>query len=233
MKHLIFFLALFISVGLEAQTNDAFVQNNATALNVAAQGNIRSQGSSAYFVNPPREIEGSVHLFDNWNNRAVIYTVDNQQYLMKNINLNLQRHTFESKIAQDTLFTFNFNNIDKFVVNNKVYRNYYWDDDNRVYEVIYDGKDYQVIKGFKLEIIEGSANPMLNRRSDKYAKKEAYYIRKEGKIKPFRLSKGRIMKLFKSDEEKSKELLQFVRENKLSFKKEYDIRRLLEFSDSI
>ncbi|MBT8268784.1 MAG: hypothetical protein KJN59_06120, partial [Bacteroidia bacterium] len=116
MKHLIFFLALFISVGLEAQTNDAFVQNNATALNVAAQGNIRSQGSSAYFVNPPREIEGSVHLFDNWNNRAVIYTVDNQQYLMKNINLNLQRHTFESKIAQDTLFTFNFNNIDKFVV---------------------------------------------------------------------------------------------------------------------
>ncbi|MBT8268335.1 MAG: hypothetical protein KJN59_03855, partial [Bacteroidia bacterium] len=159
--------------------------------------------------------------------------VDNQQYLMKNINLNLQRHTFESKIAQDTLFTFNFNNIDKFVVNNKVYRNYYWDDDNRVYEVIYDGKDYQVIKGFKLEIIEGSANPMLNRRSDKYAKKEAYYIRKEGKIKPFRLSKGRIMKLFKSDEEKSKELLQFVRENKLSFKKEYDIRRLLEFSDSI
>ena len=233
MKYLMLCLALCFFGLVHAQNNEGFVQNNATALNAAAQNNIRSHGSATYFVNPPRDIEGSVHLFDSWNNTAVIFTKDEQQFKLKNINLNIERHTFESKIARDTLFTFNFNNIDKFVVNNKIYRNYYWDDDNRVYEVIYDGKDFQVLKGFKLEIIEGSANPMMNRKNDKFAKKEAYLIRQDGKIKPFRLSKGRVMKLFKGDEEKSNELLEFVKENKLSFKKEYDIRKILEYSESI
>ncbi len=232
MKQLFTALTVLSFIGLYAQ-NDGFVQNNASALNVAASSSLRTQGSATLFINPARDIDGSVHLFDNWKNTAVIHTKDDRQFLLKNINLNVERHTFESKITQDSLFTFNFNNIDKFVVNNKVYRNYYWNDDNKVYQVIYDGDKYQVLKGFKLEIIEGSANPMLNRKNDKFVKKEAYFIRRDGKIKPFRLSKGKIMKLFRDNEEKTNELLNFVKENNLSFKREFDVQRLLEYSESI
>lgn len=233
MKYIFLSLTLCFTLSVFSQSNEGFVQNNATAMNAAAQNNMRAQGSATLFVNPAREIDGTVHLFDSWNNTAVIHTKDQQKFLLKNINLNVERHTFESKISEDSLFTFNFNNIDKFVVNNKVYRNYYWDDDNKVYQVIYDGADFQVLKGFKLEIIEGSANPMLNRKNDKFVTKEAYFIRKKGKIKPFRLSKGKVMKLFKDDEEKANELMNYVKENNLSFKKEYDIQRMLEYSESI
>ncbi|MBT8271865.1 MAG: hypothetical protein HKO90_08185 [Flavobacteriaceae bacterium] len=233
MKKIVLIGLSLFSVLAIAQSNEAFVQNNNTALNAASTGDLRAQGSSALFVNPAREVEGSVYLFEDWDNTAIIHMKDNQRFLLRNINLNLQRYTFESQISKDSLFTFNFNNIDKFEINKKAYRNYYWDDDNKVYEVIYDGKDFQVLKGFKLEFLEGSANPMLNRARDRYIKKENYFIRQDGRIRYFRLSKGKIMKLLKDRPDISDDVIEYAKRNRLSFKKEEDVRKILEYSDAI
>jgi len=128
------------------------------------------------------------------------------------------------------LFTFNFNNIEKFVVNNKVYKNFYWNDDNRVYEIIFDGDDFQILKGFTLNLVEGSANPMLGRKNDRYIRKEKYFVRQDDKIKPFKLKKKRVLKLVEGDQEKARLIMNFADQNDLSFKKEYDLKRILEYS---
>ena len=230
----IFFLTgtlLFATVAV-AQSNRSTDGDGASVSNdisLSATGN-NAYGSSTTFYNPPRPIEGSVHLWDTWKNTAVIHTSDEQKFLLKNINLNLKRNTFESQIEDDQIFTFNFNNIDRFVVNNKVYKNFYWDDDNKVYQVIYENDAYQILKGFNLTLVEGSANPMLGRKNDRYVKKEHYYIRQEGKIKSFKLKKSKILKLVGGDDAKADMLEEYAKRNDLSFKKENDVQKILDYS---
>ena len=94
-------------------------------------------------------------------------------------------------------------------------------------EVIFESDDFSVLKGFKVELIEGSANPMVNRLRDKYVRKHDYFLKSENTIKPFKLKKSRIMKLV--DASKTDQILEYVRQNKLSFKNEADVRTILEF----
>jgi len=190
-------------------------------------------GSSVTFFNPKRQTDGTFYLFDKWDNYCIIQTEDNQKFLLRNINLNIKRHTFESKTESDSIFTFSFNNIDKFIINGIIYKNYYWEEDNKVYEVVYTNDDFQLLKGFKVKLIEGSANPMINRKNDKYIRKEYYCIRKDDMIKPFKLKKKHILKLVNGDVEKVNNIEAYAKNNNLSFKKESDVRNILEFSAKI
>ena len=84
-----------------------------------ATGNGSAYGSSMMFYNPKRQIDGTFYLFENWNNTATIHTLSNDKFLVKRINLNLDRNSFEAKINQsDSIFSFTFNNIKKIVINN-------------------------------------------------------------------------------------------------------------------
>ena len=94
-----------------AQNNN--VENNSQGVFASVGNSAKSYGStSSTFFNPAKKAQGSVHLFKEWNNLAVIYSSDEQKFSLKNINLNIERNTFESKISEDSIFTFNFNNIE-------------------------------------------------------------------------------------------------------------------------
>lgn len=232
MKKL-FLLTVILSVSFTFAQGGKSADGNGAAVSrdlIMSANSNSSYGSAMRFVNPARPIEGNVHLFDGWNNTAVIHTTDNQQFLLKNINLNLKRNTFESKIDDNQIFTFNFNNIDRFVVNNKVYKNFYWNDDSKVYEMVYEGNDFQLLKGYNVTLVEGSANPMLGRKNDRYVKKPHFYLRQDGKIKTFKLKKKRVLKLTNGDEAKADMIIDYAKRNKLSFKKAYDVKKILEFS---
>lgn len=220
---------LMITVGFgQASENRSLVDNNAE--NLYNVGNTNNFGSMLHVNNPRRKTVGTFYLFDEWDNYTVIHTNTDQKFAVRNMNLNLKRNLFESKVAGDSIFSFNFNNIDKFVINGKVYKNYFWDNDNRVYEVVYDGEDVQILKGFKVVLMEGSANPMLNRKYDKYIRKESYFIRQDGKIKPFKLNKKKILKLAGKDDMEAVE--DYARINDLSFKKDEDVKKIMEYSES-
>lgn len=230
MKNIFAIMTLFTVGILSAQNNQSTVNNFGETFRTAVGPAAGKYGASTLFFNPKRKIEGSVYLFDNWNNYAVIHTSDNQKFVLRNINLNLKRNTFESKVGQDSLFTFSFNNIDKFVVNSIVFKNYYWDDDNRVYQVIFEDDNFSILKAFSLKIVEGSANPMINRKTDRYIKKERYYVKKDDKILKFKLTKKRVLKLVEGNENKALEIQKYAKGNKLSFKKENDVQKILEYS---
>ncbi len=220
-------LAIALSFGvITAQSN---VNTSATIFNAGNVGQ-SSYGASAFYKNPKKIIEGTSYLFENWDNYAVIVTNDKQRFSLKNINLNMDRNVFESRVSADTLFTFNFNNIDKFVVNNRVFKNFYYDDDNRVYEMIYESPEFLVMKGHRVELIESSANPMVNRKNDRYVRRHSYFLKQGDKIRPFKLKKKHVLKLVGGDKERAERIIQYVNNNKLSFKREDDVRKVLEYN---
>ena len=222
-KHILFITVMITSLSF-SQNNTT--ENNGAQMFGAVASSSRSYGStSGMFINPAKKAQGSVHLFKDWNNLAMIHASDAQKFSLKNINLNIERNTFESKISEDSIFTFNFNNIDKFVINNRVFKNYYNNGENRVFEVIYDSGQLVLLKGYKIQFVKGSPNPMLNRSTDKNVQKEFYFIRQNSSIRSFRLKKSNILDLLSPDQAKAAE--KYVKDNRLTYKEDADVNRIL------
>ena len=126
MKNLFITLSILIvsTTTLFSQVNTVDSGGSQAMENYAqlATGNGSAYGSSMMFYNPKRQIDGTFYLFENWNNTATIHTISNDKFLVKRINLNLDRNSFEAKINQsDSIFSFTFNNIKKVVINNNTY----------------------------------------------------------------------------------------------------------------
>lgn len=227
MKYFILLVSILSLSIIHAQ--DVAVSDQTSNL-LRASTNNNGMGIAFFYTNPNRAIDGTVYLFNEWENYGVIHTTNRQKFAIYNINLNIKRNTFESKVGRDSLFAFNFNNIEKFVINDRVFKNYYWDNDNRVYEVISEKKGFEILKGFKVKFVEGSSNPMLNRVNDKFVRDEKYYLRKDDKINFFVLKKSRILKLLDLNDQQKQRVLNFVSEQKLSFNKEDDVKKIIEYS---
>jgi hypothetical protein len=236
MKKFLTILSIFV-VGLLSAQDSASLNNNvvndAGSLQRAASANQSSYGQSTYFVNPARPVKGSIYLFDKWENRGVLVTIDKQRYGMKNINIDLKHQSFQSKFSKDSIFNYNFNNIDRFIINNKVYKNFYYNEDNRIYEIVHETPDYSILKGYKVDLVEGSANPMLNRKSDKYVQKHNYFVKTENAIKKFKLGKKQILKLIGANKATGAKIVQYAKDNNLSFKKDFDVKKILDYSKSL
>ncbi len=235
MKTFLTFLSI-LTVGIvNAQDSAALnnrVVNNSGMLTKAASSNV-SYGASTFFVNPAREVQGSVYLFEEWENRGVLVTIDKQRYGVKNINIDLKNQSFQSRFSKDSMFNYNFNTIDRFIINNKVYKNFYYNEDNRIYEIIHETPEYTILKGYKINLVEGSANPMLNRKTDKYVQKYDYYVKTDSEIKNFKLSRKQVLKLINADKEDLDKIMEYIKENNLSFKDDFQLKRILDYSKTI
>ncbi len=222
MKKILGILCLLLSISVYTQTNF-----NA---GIATGGNDYSYGST-FFYNTRNVILGSVYLFDEWNNSAEIHTLSNERFLVRNINLNISRNAFEAKLTDsDSIFSFNFNNIKHLVINDKIYKNYFYNDDNRVYEIIYETSKFSIMKGFSIKLVTSSGNPMVNRSNDKYAKFSSYFIKLNNSIKPFRLRKKSIYNLLDDDKNIIQRLESFVNTKNLSYKRENDVVQILDYA---
>ena len=200
----------------------------------ALGSNASSDFGTSFFYNQPNKfIIGSAYLFEEWNNDAEIQTLTGERFLVKNINLNISRNAFEAKINDnDSIFSFTFNNIKQIIINGKSYKNYYYNEDNRVYELIYSGRNFTLLKGFDVKLVTGSGNPMVNRSNDKYVKKESYFIRSnsEKTIENFKMNKRSLNRLFEKSAVDLNRILGFIDSGNLSYKDEKDVISMLEFA---
>ena len=57
------------------------------------------------------------------------------------------------------------------------YKNYFYNDDNRVYEIIYETEKFSIMKGFSVKLVKGHYNPMVRISNDKYSKFSSYFIK--------------------------------------------------------
>ncbi len=127
-------------------------------------------------------------------------------------------------------FSFNFNNIKKIVINDKTFKNYFYNDDNRVYEIIYETEKFSIMKGFSIKLVSKGTNPMVNRPNDKYAKFSSYFVKKHNSIKPFRLRKKSIYNLLDNDKDIISRLDFYISSENLSYKSEDDIAQILDYA---
>ena len=207
--------------------------NSQTDFRSALTGETTNFGTSFFYNQPNKVILGSAYLFDEWNNDGEIQTLTGERFLVRNINLNISRNAFEAKINDnDSIFSFNFNNIKQIIINGKNYKNYFYNEDNRVYELVYTGKTFSILKGFTVKLVTGSGNPMVNRSNDKYVKKESYFIRSTDTkiIESFKMNKRSLNKLFENSFKYVGRILAFIDSGNLSYKDEKDVIRMLEFA---
>ena len=207
--------------------------NTQTDFRSALTGETTNFGTSFFYNQPSKVILGSAYLFDEWNNDGEIQTLTGERFLVRNINLNISRNAFEAKINDnDSIFSFNFNNIKQIIINGKYYKNYFFNEDNRVYELVYSGNSFSILKGFTVKLVSGSGNPMVNRSNDKYVKKESYFIRSNDKktIESFKMNKRSLNKLFENNLKDVSRILTFIDSSNLSYKDENDVIRMLEFA---
>jgi len=227
-------LILVFSIGLlSAQNNELSVDANGNfrQLQMMKANNGVAVGGVS-FNNPQKEIKGSVYLFDNWKNNCVIHLKGTKQkYLIRNININIQRNTFESQISQDSIYTFNPNSINKFVINDVIYKNIYSNDGKKIYMVIYESDEFTILEGYSVSMATGSPNPMINRSNDKFIRNSSYYVKTENSVEPFKLKKSKVMNLLSDNPEKAAKVEKFINDNSLSYKKAKDLTMALKYSD--
>ena len=100
MRNLFLLIALLFSISISfSQTSSVDAGGSQAMENYAqlAAGNGASYGNSMMFYNPKRYIDGTIHLFEGWNKTAVIHTISDDKFLVKRVNLNLKRNSFEAK----------------------------------------------------------------------------------------------------------------------------------------
>lgn len=172
-------------------------------------------------------IDGSVFLYDSWDNQGSVY-LDKKVFKLSNINYHVDRSSFMTKIENDSIFVFDFDLVDKIVVNKRTFKRFYHAKEgaHKVFEIIHQGKDFSLLKHHTVELVQGSPNPMLGRPRSKIKQQSKYYLQKNGVIQDFKLKKSSFLGLYDGD--KSAALKTYADQHDLSFKKEDDIKRLLK-----
>ena len=228
MKKILFIcvLSLFM-IHSYAQDNENVINNTGAALSRAANTNLSSFGSSTRFVNPPRKIEGSVYMFDAWNNVAIIQTKDKKRVAFNNVNYNIRRNRIASKSSLDSLFVFDLGLFDKIIIKGRTFRKLDPDLDGRIFEVLFETEKGDLLSFHYLRVLEGSANPMVNRKVDKFKQTQELYLYIDGDLIPVRLRKKEILKALAKDDAEKKELIKYYKENKLSYKSQEDLKKVL------
>ena len=133
------------------------------------------------------------------------------------------------KIEGDSTFVFSAQGIEKIIVKDKLYKNYYNPNEgnNKFYEVVYEDQKITLLKGYHVSLVQASPNPMVNRSKNKIKRHTSYYIFNNGAMQSFKLKKSNILNLVSN--EQAKKLEQYVKDNKLSYKKEKDISKMLHY----
>jgi hypothetical protein len=177
-------------------------------------------------------LDGSIYLFENWENRGEIQ-IESKKYVVSNINYNIKHNKILMRIEGDSTFVFDIINLDKLSINGRQFTSVYNanENDNRIYEVIYQDNNRSLLKGYFVSFIEASPNPMVNRGRNEIKQGHSYFIYENGKLKPFRMKKSNTLSLVNND--KSKELERYVKSKHLSYKKEKDMVKIFDHVSEI
>ncbi len=182
----------------------------------------------AGFINPRFKTDGSAYYFDTWDTEGIIYTKDNGSFKIKKVNINLYDNTLEAIYDENSVFTFDSGNLMKIIINKKAFRLFEIDGEMKIFEQIFRN-NFSVYKEYDMLFSEASVNPMHNRSSNKYIKKEKYYLYSDKQLKKMKLSKKSFSKLFQSDNVSQQSILEYIEKSKLSLKHEADLMKVLNF----
>lgn len=175
-----------------------------------------------------KEIKGSPFLFDNWNNLSIITLTNDKDYRLSNINFDIKRKKFVSKISDKKLFI--FENIKEATIKG---REYIKINDNFYQKIFYKEQGLSLLKKNKLKEIKPVINKMTYQviKKGKYKKTEEYFVIRGNELKEVKLKKSYILKEFSKDSKVKVE--KFSKQESLSFKDEGDLFKIFKYYNSL
>lgn len=180
-------------------------------------------------------IEGSVMLFPTKNNHQGKVYSGKKVYVLKDLNYNVKSEQFQTKLENDSIFIYNLEGLTRVQIEDKNFSVMYdaVAGERRIYEVIQSGKKLSLMKRYSIKVLKASPNPMVNRKKTKIIKKWRYYtVDANDNIVEFKGKKKAILAMAKDNESK-KLMKDFISANRLSVKKEEDIKKIVRYYNTI
>ncbi len=109
------------------------------------------------------------------------------------------------------------------------------DGKSKVYEVIHEDNSYAILKNYKVKVRERKMDSYTGRQEKKVTLSSDYYVQKSNNdaIVAFKVNKKNLLQLYASEGISAESIKSFAKENRLSFKKDEDIKRILRFSSNL
>lgn len=174
--------------------------------------------------------EGDVYLFDKWDKKGYIYT-DANSFSTIGLNYNIKSGYFEIKVSKDSIFVVTPNEIKSIKVEGNTYK--YDIFNNKKYsQVLFESPKISFYKNFTLIVKRGSYNPLNgNSTPNEFTPKEKYgIVMNMLPTENFSLNKKNILKMLFSQKDK---IESYIKQNKLSYKKENDIVKIFQYYNTL
>lgn len=223
MKKITIILLLLFNLQLIGQENQAIAHNYVSFYSLGNGTNL--------FYNQKKKVEGSEYLFDKWSNNGVVCMNNNENYLLRSINLNLRLNSFASRISKDSIFSFNMDSIKKIIIHKKIYKRYLSKGKGKICQVVFESHDFTLLKKTHVQFIKASPNPMINRPIDKILKREVYFIYNGNNLEKIKLNKKKILKLINPKNVRA--IKKYIKSNNFSYSIEKDVVKILIFEGEL
>ncbi|WP_435263749.1 hypothetical protein [Tenacibaculum sp. nBUS_03] len=235
MKKIILILALIITNQINCQGKRVFSPTNSSEapkmkvnFNTQTLGGTFQHNDARAFnkTDQFREVKGSFYLFNSWNNSSTILSKTGKKYYINNINFDLDEEKFLSEISKDSVYI--YQNIESITVNKRLFINI----NEQYFEKIVDGK-LSVIKKYSGKLKKPVTNKMTNQqvKPAEYIKIINYYTYIDNqKLEKIKLKKSNISKLIN---DKKGQINAYIKKNKLSYKEESDVIKIINFYNSL
>lgn len=174
-------------------------------------------------------IKGSIFLFEEWNNRLTLLGIDKKVYnFNSNTNYNVLTDEFIVR-TNDTLYTLNDMNVDHISFKGLKFRKM----NNGYFNLLTEGK-LELLKKYSLLVNQSPVDPISKEKigSDSYKlSSKFFYMKDKTNMLGFNLNKRSLLNLM--DINKRKTIIKFSKERKLSFKKEKDVIKIINYYNSL
>ena len=224
----VIFLNLLLLISSFSYGQNENTSSKSLNYNTQITGNLLSNG-----IWIPRKIdneiiEGSKYLFEDWNDDYLVVDLQGNEFKLTNLNYDIVAKELETKISNDSIFIYNYNNLDYFVHKKQIYKIY----NEQVFLQVSNNEKFSLLKQFSVSIQNAVINPMTKEEMSpkKYILHTKYKILKENKLYDFKLNKKSFLDFFPNAKD---EVLTFVKQNKLSFSNESDAVRILKHMDEL
>lgn len=203
-------------------TNCALAQKRVTIKKIESRL-ITNEGVE--FVGTLRDKNNDHYMFQKWNNNGVIF-VDRKIYGIGNINFNITTNSVDSRITQDKLFMFQSSSIDSISINNRLFKRV----GTLLYEVLFERQNSMLLKKYDVRREvghEGRTGVGGMQAPSQTSVIFKYVIVKPGKrMENIELNKRSILAIFENERDV---LESYAKKEHLSFRKEEDIVKMLNF----
>lgn len=174
------------------------------------------------FIGELKDMKNDKYTNLNWSNQGVLF-LDSKAYHLSNINFNITTNSFESRVNKNQLFSFKSSYLDSVSLNGHLYKKIR----DSFYEVLLENGNNSFLKKYDIAYQPG----IENRLDGTVGKSNAlvvfkYLVQIEDKFTLLEFDKKSILSLVKDDFLPILE--EFIEKEKLSYKRENDIVKILE-----